>query len=322
MTIENQEELIKQCVDLYYNRDLSQSEIAKQLYISRSSVSRMLKAARDRNMVRIIIDDDSAPRAKLLEEIFRNQYDLENVIITAENRYDRPMDLVAKTTARYLDSIVFDGMVLAVSRGKTLKAVADLMQSGRKLNLKVVQLIGLMNNPEKNDDEMDISKLIAKAYGGDYYNLYSPLMIEDEKVREIFNRYAAVGLTLEIAESADTVLTSIGAYSIEDKHIISNSYLSDQEKQELIDKGVVGLICGHYYDVDGNLIETSIEDDIIGLKFDQILEKNVIGVAGGKNKVLPILGALHGHFLDTLITDEITALNVLIADRKCVDMFR
>ena len=171
MTIENQEELIKQCVDLYYNRDLSQSEIAKQLYISRSSVSRMLKAARDRNMVRIIIDDDSAPRAKLLEEIFRNQYDLENVIITAENHYDRPMDLVARTTARYLDSIVFDGMVLAVSRGKTLKAVADLMQSGRKLNLKVVQLIGLMNNPEKNDDEMDISKLIAKAYGGDYYNL-------------------------------------------------------------------------------------------------------------------------------------------------------
>ena len=322
MTIENQEELLRSCVDLYYNRELSQNEIAKKLYISRSSVSRLLKTAREKGIVRIKINDDSTPRSPLLEKIFKETFPLENVIITAENPHDPQMDLVARATARYMDTLVHDDLTIAISRGKTLKAVVDKMDSSRKVAINVVQLIGLMNNPEKNDDEMDIAKLFANAYGGDYYNLYSPFIIEDEKVREIFNRYAAVGKTLEMAEKADLVLTSIGAYSVEDKHIISNSYLSREEKKRMIREGVVGLICGYYFDIDGNVLKTSIDDQIIGLRFSRILEKQVIGVATGLDKVKPILGALRGDFLDTLITDEITAINVLIANQKMIDQYR
>ena len=321
MTIENQDELIRTCVDLYYNQQLSQSEVAKKLYISRSSVSRMLKSARDSGMVRIIINQETVLRSALLEEVFKEKFGVKNAIITSDIRVESLLGNVAKATAQYMDSIVEDGMVVAISRGNTLKAVVDRMHKNRKVDLKVVQLIGLMNNPERNDDELDLAKLFANAYGGDYYNLYSPFIIEDEKVREIFNRYAAVGKTLEMAEKADVVLTSLGAYYTDDKHIISNSYLNDEEKEELIRKGVIGLTCGFYYDVNGNVIKTSIDDSIIGLPFDKILEKKVIGVASGENKVLPILGALRGKYLDTLVTDEITALNVLIQAGISVDMY-
>ena len=174
MTIENQEELLRSCVDLYYNRDLSQNDIAKKLYISRSSVSRLLKTAREKGMVRITISDGSTPHSPMLEKIFKEKFSLENVIITADNPHGSSMDLVARSTARYMDSLIRDDLTIAISRGKTLKAVVDRMDSRRKVAIRVVQLIGLMNNPEKNDDEMDIAKLFANAYGGDYYNLYSP----------------------------------------------------------------------------------------------------------------------------------------------------
>ncbi len=322
MTIENQEEMIRTCVDLYYNREMSQTEIAKKLFLSRSSVSRLLKMAKEKNYVRILIDDESLSRCFNLERIFKEIFQLENVLIVSDNRMDPLMDQTALATAKYVDTILHNGTIIAISRGKTLKSVVDRMQSDRKLAIKVVQLIGLMNNPEKNDDEMEIAKLFANAYGGDYYNLYSPFIIDDEKVREVFNQYAAVGKTLEMASRASIVLTSIGAYSADDLHIISNSYLSKEEKKELIDKGTVGLICGNYYDIHGNVVETSIKESIIGLPFKEIIKKEVIGVASGKDKAAPILGALRGRFIKTLITDEITALNVLIQNDKEIDMYR
>ena len=40
--------------------------------------------------------------------------------------------------------------------------------------------------------------------------------------------------------------------------------------------------------------------------------------AQGREKVLPILGALHGKLFNTLITDERTAMNVLIQGGKMI----
>lgn len=312
MSFENQDELMRQCVDLYYNRGLSQTEIAKKTYISRSSVCRLLKLARDKNIVRITIDNTKISKCVQLEKIYKEMFGLNEAIIVLDNNQNSITKQVSDASAFYIDGFVKGDTVIAISRGNSMKNLVRAIEPKRNVSVKVVQLIGLMNNPEKNDDEMDIAKVFANAYGGDYYNLYSPFVIEDEKVKQIFNKYAAVEKTLKMAEKANVVITSIGAYSVDDKHIISNSYLSNKEKNELIEKGAVGLICGNYFDINGKLIKTSIDKDIIGLDFNKIIEKEVIGIAYGKDKIKPILGALRGGFLNTLITDQITALNVLI----------
>ena len=319
MSLENQDELMRQCVDYYYNRELSQAEIAKRLFISRSSVCRLLKMAKEKKIVRVSINEKIIARCPVLEKTFTNLFGLENAIITFDSEDTERTGQVSKATAQYLDSLLHDGTVIAISRGNTLRNVVKALKGDRKAKISVVQLVGLMNNPEKNDDEMELAKFFADAYGGSYYNLYSPFMIEDKKIREIFNQYAAVGKTLEMAEKADVVLTSIGSYSADDKHIIYNSYLSETERRELVDKGAIGLICGNYYDVNGNIIETSLDDNVIGLEFNKIISKNVIGVAYGKEKALPVLGALRGHFLKTLVIDQMTALNILIENGVTID---
>lgn len=44
--------------------------------------------------------------------------------------------------------------------------------------------------------------------------------------------------------------------------------------------------------------------------------KNVVGIANGDHKVASILGALNGGYLDTLITDQKTIVDVIeMADR-------
>ena len=319
MSFENQEELMRTCVDYYYNRGMSQSEIAKKTYISRSSVCRLLKLARDKNIVQITVNEKRISCCSVLERIFEQEFGLDKAIITFTNSQKETADLVSEAASHYIDNCLKENSIIAISRGNTMKNVVKAINPSRKLPISVVQLIGLMNNPEKNDDEMEIAKTFASKYGGDYYNLYSPFIIEDQKVKEVFLQYAAVGKTLEMAEKADMVITSIGAYSADDKHIISNSYLNEEEKKDLVVKGAIGLICGTYYDGNGTVIETSIDKYIIGLDFKKIIEKNVIGIAYGPTKVLPVLGALRGGFIDVLIIDQLTALNILIENGTTID---
>lgn len=52
----NHEEMLVNVARMYYDRGLTQAEIGRQFHISRSSVSRLLQEARDRNVVRISIN--------------------------------------------------------------------------------------------------------------------------------------------------------------------------------------------------------------------------------------------------------------------------
>jgi DNA-binding transcriptional regulator LsrR (DeoR family) len=51
---------------------------------------------------------------------------------------------------------------------------------------------------------------------------------------------------------------------------------------------------------------------VIGMSIPDLRKiKTVIGIAGGKNKVAAICGALTGRLVDVLVTDEQTAQGIL-----------
>ena len=67
-------------------------------------------------------------------------------------------------------------------------------------------------------------------------------------------------------------------------------------------------MCCHFFDINGQLVESPLDDRLITTPLETLAEqKNVIGVAGGANKVSAIIGALNGKFLDILVTDQDTA---------------
>ena len=77
-------------------------------------------------------------------------------------------------------------------------------------------------------------------------------------------------------------------------------------------KGAQGDVLCHFFDMDGNLLDTYFEDRLISVSLESLKElKNVIGVAGGKSKVNAIRAALKGRYIDILITDSNTA-NLLL----------
>ena len=319
MPDELQDDLMMQAVRLYYLENMTQEEIGKRLYVSRTKVSRLLKSAQ--KYVHIQIDGQSR-RNTLLEEAFGRCFELEKVIILSSLPEDETkiFQAVAEEAAGYVDTLLNENSIIGISRGHTMQAIVNNLKPKKKLPIRVVQLIGVMNNPSQNNEELELTRSFANAYGGSYYNLFSPFVLDVEETRKVLNRVSGIDKTMELAKQADIILTSLGIFSLEDKNILWNAYLTPEEKENLVKKGAVGLFCGHYYDRNGKILEDDIHQRIAGLTAEQIIcnKKHIIGVATGREKVLPILGALRGKLIKTLITDEYTALNILIAEGRQV----
>ena len=76
----------------------------------------------------------------------------------------------------------------------------------------------------------------------------------------------------------------------------------------LREKDAVGDILLRFFDVDGNPVESSLNDRVVSMELEQL--KNIdraIGIAGGSQKFSAIRGALRGGLINILITDSCTA---------------
>ena len=92
----------------------------------------------------------------------------------------------------------------------------------------------------------------------------------------------------------------------------SGNIFPKKEINRLIEKGAVGEMGLHYFDIKGNEINFSKNYKVIGLNFNQLKKtENAIAVAGGLHKVKAIIGALNTSFINTLITDPMTAKEII-----------
>jgi DNA-binding transcriptional regulator LsrR (DeoR family) len=78
----------------------------------------------------------------------------------------------------------------------------------------------------------------------------------------------------------------------------------------------VGEVLVSPFDLDGRFVCEALRDRTIAFDARGLGRIGVrIGVAGGSSKVRPILGALRGGMITTLVTDQRTAEAVLALDR-------
>ncbi|QUI22527.1 sugar-binding transcriptional regulator [Vallitalea pronyensis] len=314
--MENKTNLLVKVSNMYYDENLTQSEIAKALYISRSKVSRLIQEARECGIVEIIIHGPNE-RNTYLEEQLKDRFGLKDVrvLLGCNIQFDQMLSGLGTLANEYVDSLLKPNTIVGISRGKTMKSVINAISPSRKIPITVVQLVGSTRSNDPSIEGTEIARQFANAYGGTYYYLFTPLFLEDENAREVLMKTGAVAETLALSERADMILTGLGFLSQDDLSLLWNGFLEQEEIFNLRSKGAIGHICGYYYDLNGQIIDTKIHKSIIGLDINKIIHKEyVIGVAGGPSKIKSILGALRGQLINVLITDEKTALNIITMD--------
>lgn len=311
MSVQEKWNVLAMVANLYYNSEMTQSQIAERLYTSRSKISRMLKEARELGIVEIYIREPWE-RDLGYEQQLKEHFRLKNVRVIKQKDTDQEngRNLVCEAAAYYLDSIIEENMVVGISWGNTLYHVVKYIAANNHKNIPitVVPIMGAanINSPEK--DGLDLSKDLASAYGGKCQYIYAPLFVKNKEVKESLIQDDNIKSALNLAKNADVVLTSVGSVV----HKSWSNYLSEKVLGAMEEKGVVGHIGGHFFDIWGREPDTILVDRMIGVGVDNLKRcRETICIAFGEKKAEAVLGAVRGEYVKTLIVDDKCAENVI-----------
>lgn len=318
MSVQEKWNVLATVANLYYNSELTQNQIAERLYTSRSKISRMLKEARELGIVEIYIRE---PWERNLdcEQVLKEKFNLKNVrvVMMKDLDQDNGLQKIAEAASYYLDSIVRQGMVVGISWGNTLYRIVKYISNNNRKNIPitVVPIMGAANTKSPEKDAMDLAKDLASAYGGKYQYIYAPLFVNNKELRNSLIQEENIKNVLDLSKNSDAMLTSVGSIVYKSW----NNYLSKKTLEILETKGAVGHIGGHFYDIQGKELETSLSERMIGVSLHDIRTcREVVCVVYGEGKAEAILGAMRAGLLNTLIIDEKCAKKVLeLTEKDC-----
>jgi deoxyribonucleoside regulator len=310
---DNDIELFVRVARMYYEQQLTQTEIGHQLGTSRSTVSRLLQEARDKGVVQITIDYPSERDARL-EDQLKAVFDLDAVRVLSSlgRNIDAILEGMGGLAAEYLNQIVDDDMILGVSYGRSVASAIKKLKPTRKVNMTVVQIIGALGVGSPLVEGPDLAREMANAYGAEYRYLHAPLIVEDRRARDLLIQEPSIQRILSIGAQANVVLMGIGSLASSASGLIYSGYLTKREQNWLSNIGAIGHMCAQFFDAQGEVLDIELNNRVISIGLETLRDiKQVIAVAGSKDKALAILGALRGGYINTLITDDLAAREIV-----------
>ncbi len=303
--------LIARVARMYYEWDMKQAEIARQLDLSQATVSRLIERSKKEGIIRISLNLPNGVYTKL-EEVLVKKFKLCDAIIVDslddnENLIQR--DLGA-ATAYYLESAVRPNEIIGISSwSATLLALVDALNPvPKKPGVKVVQILGGVGNPGAEAYAFQLTSRLAQLVKGDPIYLPVAGILSTEAAREALLDDQVTRQAIRLFDQVTTALVGIGAIDPSPLLAKSGNIFSPQELNLLRKEKAVGDILLRFYDKNGNLVQTGLEKRVISMDLEQLSKVNrAIGVAGGSRKYVSILGALKGRWINILVTDHFTA---------------
>lgn len=316
--VKNSDAYIARLVEVaraYYLEDQTQAEIARSLGLSRSLISRYLATARELGIVQITIAEPERAYDALAQALRGRYSHLRQVIVapTFSDEPDAQRAMIGRFAANYLAEVVQPGMRIALGCGRTLRATVDALPRRVIPDVLVVQAMGSIGHEAHQIDYNEIAREAAEAWGGKAYYVSAPAILGAGSAAEFVAANPTLGYSMGLANSADVYVVGLGTLE-SDQLYARVGLISERELDEL--RGLaVGDICGRFFDLEGREQPTAFAGRIVGVELDRLRSARLsVGVAGGDDKVAPLLGALRGGCINTLISDERTIQALLRLD--------
>jgi DNA-binding transcriptional regulator LsrR (DeoR family) len=304
--------LLTKVARMYHERGMTQPEIAEQLNLSQSRVSRLLKEAVAMGVVRTIVVAPSGVHTDLEDEI-RARYDLRDVVIVdgpAERNEEVLLAALGSGAAGYLEaSLSPDDRIGISSWSSTLLAVLKAMSPRTtRMAREVVQILGGVGNPAAQVKATHLADGLARVTGSSAVYLPLPGIVADASVVDVLLNDSYTGTAPSLWNELTVALVGIGSLTPSELLRSSGNTISDADEKQLRKRGAVGDVCLRFFDESGELVESDLERRVIGISAEQLRRTpRRIGVAGGARKHEAIRAAVRGGWTNVLITDEGTA---------------
>ena len=273
----------------------------------------MLQRARDAGIVNITVNYD-VMRDHAVEEAMKSAFALREArVLSSQGRsFDWIRNGIGKLGAKLLEESLQDTGTLGVSYGRSIANTVGQVRPRHSDSLTVVPVIGALGSDNPLIEGIDLTRALATKLGARYRYLHAPLLVEDRRTRDLFLQEPVLNDVLQMAANANIVLIGIGSLQSQSSGIIWTGYINRKERDWLHNIGVVGHMCAQFFDVKGNVLDIAINHRSISIGLEALRRiDNVIAVAGTTDKASAILGALNGGYIDSLVTDDRAARQVL-----------
>ncbi|MDK2952215.1 MAG: lsr operon transcriptional repressor [Kosmotogales bacterium] len=289
----------------YYKLKMTQSEIAKKFNTNRVKIMKILEKAADENIVEIKIKDSSVNLLNIEKKLIDKFGLKDSVVVPIESKDKKVISKqLGIAASQYISMILQDDDVIGIGWGESVSNTIRHLVLDHVNNLYIVSLSG------------GVLPLISDTnFFGRYSSIFkvlpTPLIFSNQKIAEEVCKEPEVIEIFNMWALTNHLLLGIGAPD-NDATIVKKGYLSESQLALLRQKGAVGDILGQYFDQDGNIIDFETNQRIISFDISKLkVKQNVIAIAGGPKKVQAIAAAIKGGYLSTLITDELTAKQLL-----------
>ncbi len=310
--------MLRDVAAMYYLDCMSQEEISKRLYISRSTVSRMLKQAQNENVVTIKVH--FAPgRSHYHESKLEHTFPVEAIVINSAGVPELEFkESICRYFARWLDERIFDNSIVGTTRGSMLSYVAQELTPDPEKRVSVVQLMGAESrNAASRLSAQDVVRQFADKYQGRAYFLDAPLVFFNQAARCELLQVSSIRRTLEMAKQANLILTTLPRIVHDNTEHIWKGFIENETYEELVNMGAVGCLFGRAFDIHGQYLDTPLNHSIVSADVEALKSKPIAAICYGADFARAALGALRSGYIKTLVTDT-ACVEALLALAKTV----
>ncbi|MCB1332815.1 MAG: sugar-binding transcriptional regulator [Roseivivax sp.] len=311
----NELRLIARVAQMYHVEGKRQAEIADLLRLSQATVSRMLKRAEQEDIVRTTVIPPPGTFAEL-ETALRDRYGLTEAIVIdcSEDRDGAIMARIGEAAAHFLEVTLQPGEIIGVSSwSQTILRMVDNIHPLRNAKAKhVVQILGGMGDSAVQTHATELISRLSKLTGAEPRLLLVQGITSSREAKLVMLADSVVRETMDLFGRLSLAIIGIGAVQPSELLARSGNVFSKQEMAQLHEAGAVGEISFRFFDKDGQLVDTPLNERVIGISIEDLKKAGrVMALAGGESKTAAIAGALKLGVIDVLVTDRFTAARLM-----------
>ncbi|MGQ7295439.1 sugar-binding transcriptional regulator [Quadrisphaera sp. KR29] len=308
------DERLERVARKYYLGRQTMEAVAAEEGVSRSTVSRLLEAARAAGIVSIQVVPVHGRAAAMEKELAQRHGVAARVVPLPEGvgPVER-LHHVARMTGRVLDQAVSAGMVVGVAWGTTTGAVSEHLLARPVRDVQVVQLNGAMNTHSSGVGYgSDVLGRFADAWDAQVHLFPVPAFFDHVETRRAMWRERSVQRVLRLQHAADVALFGVGAFGgAVPSRVWAEGYLTGPDRAALA-ATAVGDVCTVFLRADGSWEGLPLNARSSG-PVPPVLRRvpRRICAVADEAKVPGLLAALAAGLVTDLVLDERSARELL-----------
>lgn len=312
MAVENGDDirLIVKIAQLYYDQEMTQAQIARELGIYRTTISRLLKRGRELGLVTIAINYNYNDNL-WLEQQLKQKFALKEAVVVPcqQEQEEEQLAIMGVHGAQLLERLLEPGDIIGFSWGRAVRAMVEGLSTASQSHQHIcVPVIGGPSGKLESRYHVNTltygadAKLKGESHLADF-----PALLDNALIRNGIMQSQHFRTIADYWNNIDIALVGIGSPAIRDG-AIWHAFYGREESDDLYAGQIAGDICSRFYDINGATVETQINEKTLSIEIHKLKNARYsIGIAMGEEKLSGILGALRGKYINCLVTNYQTA---------------